>query len=236
MADTIGHPNDMLRRVTSLSVLALAVGTAAVARAQFGAPPGQAPRSDTPAGIYRRERNGQGIDQWVRAFESDDPQRRLEVMDDLGRSSDSRAIPYLLKALDDSDLRIQAKAIDYLGLRRSSDATAVLVRKLFLSGAPSAMRQHILSALGKIGDPSASRAILDFVSQEKSADVRGTGIYALGALGDPTISDELQRLGENETDPGVKRLVDEALAKMIHRPSPKTETLVPPTNNEIIPP
>ncbi|MBI2963642.1 MAG: HEAT repeat domain-containing protein [Deltaproteobacteria bacterium] len=224
----------MIRRAVPWSVFALLLA-AAPARAQFGTAPGQGPRSDTPEARHRHQRNGESLDQWVRVLASEDAQRRLEVMDDLGRSADSRAITHLLKALDDPDPRIQAKAIDYLGLRRASDATPVLVRKLFWRGAPLAMRQHILSALGKIGDPSASRSILDFVAQEQSADVRGTGVYALGEIGDLTIRDDLKRLGDGEGDPRVKLLVKEALAKITHLPRPKTETFVPPSQ-KVVPP
>lgn len=230
MAVAIGHRIFMHRRASSRSILALVLAAAAVARAQYGTPPGAGPRSDTPEAIYRHERNGQSFDQWVRVLESEHADRRLEVMDDVGRSSNSRAVDYLLKGLDDPDLRIQAKAIDYLGIRRAADATPVLVRKLFLTDAPSGMRQHILSALGKIGDPSASRPILDFVSQEKSPAVRGTGVYALGEIGDLTIRDDLKRLGDGEADPRVKHLVDEALAKMTTHPRPKSQTFVPPSD------
>jgi hypothetical protein len=235
MRVVIGHRISMNRRAISRSVLALALAGEAVVRAQYGAVPGVEPRSDTPEARYRHERNGGTLDQWLRVLESPDDGRRLEVMDDLGRSTDPRAITYLLKAIDDPDPRIQAKAIDYLGIRRATDATPVLIRKLFLTGAPSAMRQHILSALGKIGDPSASRPILDFATQETSADVRGTAVYALGEIGDQTIQEDLKRLGNDEADPRVKQLVDEALVKMTTLSRPKSQTFVPPSE-KVVPP
>lgn len=210
-------------------VALLALVGAVPARAQFGQRPGvdeSAP--DAPATRYRHERNGASLDQWLRVLESDDADRRLSAMDDLGTSTDQRAVTFLLRALDDPDPRIEAKAIDYLGNRRATDATSVLVRKLFSKGAPSAMRQHVLTALGKIGDPSASRPILDFVRHERSPEVRGTGVYALGEIGDLSVRDDLRRFGQREPDPRVKRLVDEALAKIATLPRPKNTGFVPP--------
>ena len=127
--------------------------------------------------------------------------QRLRGVEDLGQSSDPRAVNHLLKAMGDADLRVQARAIDYLGARRASDATPLLVQKLFLAGAPGPLRQRVLTSLGRIGDPSASRPILDFLAQEQNADVRGTAIYALGEIGDVTIRDELVKLGDEEKDP-----------------------------------
>lgn len=207
---------------------ALLACLAAPAVAQYGKPPEAAPPPDSPAERYRHARTGYTVDEWAKALESDDADRRLEVMDDLGRSTDARAENYLLKAIDDPDPRIQAKAIDYLGDRRTVDATPVLVRKLFAAGAPDAMRQHILSALGKIGDPKASRPIFDFVTQERSPEVRGTGVYALGEIGDLAIHDELERFGAVEPDGRVRSLVREALVKIVRLPRPKEEVFVPP--------
>jgi HEAT repeats/PBS lyase HEAT-like repeat len=220
---------DLSRARRLLTLLCLA--SAMPVYAQYGEPPGlDVSPPNAPETLYRHERNGDTLDQWLRVLESQDADRRLEVMDDLGRSPDTRAITYLLRALDDPDVRIEAKAIAYLGNRRSSDATSVLVRKLFSKGAPTAMRQHILAALGKIGDPNASRAILDFVGQEKSPEVRGTAVYALGEIGDVTICDDLRQLGRQEPDPRVKHLVDEAVAKIVTLPRPKDRGFVPPSS------
>jgi len=222
----------MDRAAAQRLVALLCVVGATSLHAQYGQRPGTdvAPPDD-PETRYRHERNGDDLDQWLRVLESEDAERRLEVMDDLGRSPDHRAVTYLLKAIDDPDPRIEAKAIDYLGNRRAPDATSVLVRKLFSKGASTAKRQHILAALGKIGDPEASRSILDFVAQESSAEVRGTGVYALGEIGDLTVCEELRRFGRQESDPRVKHVVDEALAKIVTLPRPKDRGFVPPSSS-----
>ncbi len=212
---------------------ALLLCFAGPARAQSGQPIESVPPPNKPSEYYRHEKVGNSIEEWARALDSLEPDRRLEVMDDLGRSADNRADTYLLKAIEDPDARIQAKAIDYLGSRRSSDATSVLVRKLYASNAPQAMRLHILSALGKIGDPKASRPIFDFVTRERSPDVRGTGIYALGEIGDLTIRDELEVFGKSEPDPRVKHIVQDAITKIARLPRPKERPFEQPSESII---
>ena len=131
---------------------------------------------------------------------------------------------YLLKAMGDADLRVQLRAIDYLGSHRASDATPLLVQKLYLKGSPDGLRQHVLTALGRIGDPSASRPIVDFLSQEDNADVRGTAIYALGEIGDVTVQEDLRKIGDQENDARLKGLVDEALTKIAQTPETAVRT------------
>lgn len=223
----------MNRGSTLGATSALLFWLAGPALAQYGKPAEAAPPPDAPVERFRHARIGTSVEEWARALESRDSDRRLEVMDDLGRSTDSRAETYLLKAVDDPDARIQAKAIDYLGDRRAPDATSVLVRKLFMTGAPTGLRQHILSALGKIGDPKASRPIFDFVTHERSADVRGTGVYALGEIGDLAIREELEGYADDEPDPRVKHLVHEALVKIVRLPRPKEQVFVPPPDSII---
>jgi len=214
--------------------LALALGELGQAQAQYGPSPYHAGPPDV-RNPYDRARDGGNVDQWTRLLDSADFRQRLRAVEDLGQSPDPRALNPLLKAVGDPDLRVEARAIDYLGARRASDATPLLVQKLFLTGAPNALRQRVLTALGRIGDPSASRPILDFLGQEPSADVRGTGIYALGEIGDLTIREELRKLGDRESDPRLKQLVDEALMKIATLPRPEKKEFVPPSSG-VVPP
>src|SRR5262245_35408650 len=197
----IGHPA-LVRLMTSLAAI-LTVAFAPIAAAQYGVSPYRATSPDG-RGHYDRARDGGTIDEWAKLLDSPDPSERMRGVDDLGQSPDAHAVNYLLKALGDSDLRIQARAIDYLGARRSADATPLLIQRPGLAGRPNAWRQRVLTALGRIGDPSASRPILDFLGQEPNADVRGTGIYALGEIGDLMIRDDLRSFGDKEKDPRLK--------------------------------
>ena len=222
----------MIRRFALCFSLAFAA--LGEARAQYGPSPYHAGPPDV-RNPYDRARDGGNVDQWARLLDSADPRLRLRAVEDLGQSLDPRAVDPLLKDVGDPDLRVEARAIDYLGARRAADATPLLVQKLFLTGAPNGLRQRVLTALGRIGDPSASRAILDFLGQEPSADVRGTGIYALGEIGDVTIGEELRTLGNRESDPRLKKLVDEALMKITTLPRPEKKEFVPPASG-LVPP
>ena len=175
---------------------------------------------------------GVDVDRVGRRLDSEDPKERLDAVEALGRSTQSsKAVTYLLKAINDTDPRVQAKAIDFLGSRRSMEATSALVQKLFMVGGGSALRQRVLTALGRIGDSSASRPILDYLDREKNPDVRGTAIYALGEIGDLTVRDDLTKLEQTEEDPRLKRLVAEALIKIATVRRPKKQEFVPPSSN-----
>jgi HEAT repeat protein len=212
-----------------VSVVALLVAVSltgpSVARAQLGLNPYHAGPQDSRS-PYAKALDGTNVDQWGHRLDSTNVKDRLLAVEDLGQSDSPRAVTYLLKAMGDKDLRVQSRAIDFLGSHRASDATPLLVQKLYLKGIPTGLRQHVLTALGRIGDPSASRPIVDYLSQEGNRDVRGTGIYALGEIGDITVEDDLRRIGDQESDARLKTLVDEALTK-IARP-PKQQYIPPP--------
>ncbi len=214
----------MRASLVALALVATFAGSQ-TARAQMGVSPYHTGRPDT-RGPYAKALDGGTVEQWARHLESSDARERLLAVEDLGQSDDPHALTYLLKAMGDRDLRIQTRAIDYLGAHRASDATPLLVQKLYLKGTPDGMRQHVLTALGRIGDPSASRPILDFLSQEVNPKLRGTGIYALGEIGDLSVQDDLRRIGDREIDPRLKGLVDDALTKIARPPK---QQYIPPS-------
>jgi HEAT repeat protein len=228
-------------RVRLASVLfAVVVGGVDVARAQFGQDPYPSPQTPYRApvdsrGRLEREQRGNDVEQFAKRLESSDPADRIEAVEDLGLSSDSRAVNYLLKAVGDPDPRVQVLAVDFLGDRRSTDAAPLLVQKLFLTGAPQPFRLHLLAALGKIGDPRSSRPILDFISQEANADTRGTAIYTLGEIGDISVRQDLQRVRDGENDPRVQKVADDVLAKLGSGARPANDRFVPPSN-ALVPP
>jgi HEAT repeat protein len=105
-----------------------------------------------------------------------------------------------------------------------------LIQKLFTVGTRDRLRQRIVMTLGKIGDPRATKPLLQYVSQDVSPDIRGAGIYAIGEIADRSASEELQRLSDEETDPRLKRLAHDALVKVSSRvPAKATKTSPFPT-------
>ena len=106
----------------------------------------------------------------------------------MSESTDPAAVAYLVQALGDPDMRVKAKAIDACGTLRATDATPVLVQQLFLRGTDPEVKQRILAALGKIGDPRAAKPIKEFLGRDLDHATRGTAIFALGDIGAPGVA------------------------------------------------
>jgi len=213
-------------RLVPLGVWLATVALLPAAHAQQYDVPGRAGNVFSSAGDssvqnrFNKAKKGQNISEWVRRLDEDDPDRRFEAVKSLGDSNDPKAIDYLIQAVNDSDPRIEAKAVDYLGKLHAADATPFLVQKLFTVGTKQRLRQRIVMTLGKIGDPRASHPLLHFVQQDSSIDIRGAGIYAIGEIGDASIREELEAFSETENDPRLKRLASEALMKIATRQPP----------------
>ena len=210
-------------RAAGLAILLLAV--APPAHAQYGVP-GAASEVFSSAGDssvqsrYNKAKKGSNIQEWAKRLSDDDPERRLEAVKSFGDSNDPKSVDYLVQAVNDTDPRVQAKAIDYLGKLHAIDATPFLIQKLFTVGTKQKLRHRILMALGKIGDPRASKPILQYVMQDDNLDTRGAGIYAIGEIGDQTVRDELKLYAEVEENPQLKQLASEALMKIALRQPP----------------
>jgi HEAT repeat protein len=182
---------------------------------------------NSPEARYSKAQKGANLSDWVRRLDANDPTKRLEAVKSLGESNDPQAIAYLIQAVNDPDPRIEAKAVDYLGKLHAADSTPFLIQKLFTVGTRDRLRQRIVMTLGKIGDPRASRPLLQYVSQNVNPDIRGAGIYALGELADQSIHDDLKRFIEEQDDPQLKRLASEALTKVSTRQQAPTRRTSP---------
>jgi HEAT repeat protein len=97
---------------------------------------------------------------------------------------------------------------------KATVATPVLVQHLFLVTTEAQMKQRILAALGKIGDPAATRPIAEFLQRDLDPATRGTAIYALGDIGSADATATLEKISEKDENPTQRRLAREALAKV----------------------
>jgi HEAT repeat protein len=122
-------------------------------------------------------------------------------------------------------MRVRIKAIDVLGNIRAKEATPILVQQMFLRDTEPTVKQHILAALGKIGDPRSVQPLLDVVGQDSPTTIRGAAIYALGEIGDRKALPKLETLARNSGDDDVRRLAGEAVRKINEKPAP---AVVPP--------
>lgn len=196
----------------TLSVIAL---SALDATAQLGGLglPGQGPKSST-----RQTNPGSSdLDESTKNLRDEDAATRLEAVKQLAASNDKKAVEHLIEATADLDPRVKIKAIDALGTLRAADATPVLVQVLYMRESEPWLKQRVLVALGKIGDTRSARPITDFLSRDVDLQTRGTAIYALGEIGDPSSVPELKRMGETATDETSQRLVHDAIAKIEQR-------------------
>jgi HEAT repeat protein len=142
----------------------------------------QLPESSThqSAERYQRATVGATPEEWVRHLDDRRADVRLEAVKLLAESNDPKADEYLMQAVDNSDPRVAAAAIDALGKLEAKNATSFLADRLAMAGTSSGLRQRILVALGRIKDPKAEHAVLSFVQAESDPALRSLGIRVLG--------------------------------------------------------
>ena len=161
------------------------------------------------------------LDEALRNFNSDDEATRLDGVGQLGNVEDEpKAIGYLLQAANDPDSAIRLKAVDVLGQVRTKDAVGPLVQQLFMRDTDAVTKQHILVALGKIGDPKATKPILDFLARDGDRSIRGNAIFALGDIGDQAALEPLQHIADGN-DAALRSVAQTAVRKIRERPAPE---------------
>lgn len=207
-------------RLAAGCALAVAVAAQSPAAGQISA--------DQVRQRYDRQTKGANVDEFARQLDDDDPLERLKGVRSLAESNDAAAVPFLVQALGDPDMRVKAKAIDACGTLRAADATPVLVQQLFLRGTDPEVKRRILAALGKIGDQRAATPIMEFLGRDLDHATRGTAIFALGDIGAPESIEFLQTVERTEPHPTLKRLAREAQAKVkYHQAMRQTEANEP---------
>lgn len=185
---------------------------------------------------YEKNTKGTSIDDFVKNLGSDDASKRLEAVKSLGATKDNKAVAYLLQALGDTDVRVQAKAVDMLGNMRATDAVPVLVQYLFLRTTQTDMKPLILVALGKIGDTRAAMPIVEYLQRDLDPATRGTAIFALGEIGAPESVEALSGIAAKPNeDQTVRRLASEAVAKVEARQAVLRKEVKGPSENFLEP-
>jgi hypothetical protein len=220
-------PPPMQRRVVGLvaGIAGIAMLTA-TARAQPTPNDNRGTGGSNLRDRYEKPRQQQKLDDAIRKFGEEDIQARLEGVEGLGENAgDAKAIEYLLRGAADADLSVRVKSIDVVGNARLKQAVPLLVQQLFMRDTTLATKQHILASLGKIGDPSATKPILDFLARDVDPSVRGSAVYALGDIGDRAALPSLEKLAKTTTDENFRGLTQSAIRKIEQKPAP---AVVPP--------
>ncbi len=174
-----------------------------------------------------RQKKGSNVQEWVRRLKNDKPETRLEAVKSLGDSKDPKAIEPLMNATADIDIRVKVKAIDYLGTLKATDATPLLVQQLFLREIGPGIKQKVLVALGKIGDPRGAEPIMEFLKRKLDQRTKGTALFALREVGNDKVLPFLDNLAHSEQSPPLRRLAAEAAEDIRHRLSPEFSPVVP---------
>ncbi len=111
---------------------------------------------------------------------SDDPQKRLDAVTDLGKYDIALTEQHLLRALDDPDRRVRNAAAKTLGQGGSRKAVPRLIE--WLSSGESKTKQVAAGALGDIGGPDATQALTRTLGDTDDA-VRLQAVKAVGEIG-----------------------------------------------------
>jgi len=160
------------------------------------------------------------------ALASKDASIRLAAMDALGPllGTDARAGDVLVEHLADDDLEVRILAAQYLGTLHVGAATPKLVA-LSGPGNPPRLRHAAIDALGEIGRPEATKALLD-VLREGPTDLHRSAATSLSYIADPAAITPLIVLIRSDRGPTRYQAVRALGATMRGRPDNAGRTLL----------
>ena len=152
------------------------------------------------------------------ALGSKDAAIRLAAMEALRPliGNDARAGDVLMEHLADEDLEVRVLAAEYLGLLRVGAASPKLT-SLAGPGNPTRLRMAAIDALGKIGRPEATKALLD-VLREGPAELHGSAATALSYIDDPSAIAALSSQAQTDRGPTRHEVVRALGATLRGRP------------------
>ena len=171
---------------------------------------------DTHAAVqrYNRVARGASVDEWHRRIFEEDVQTRLEAVESLGKDGGEESVKPLLDATADSDPRVRAKAIDYLGMIGDRHATPLLTQYLFLNDVDDHSKQRILVALGRIKDPESVDKLQLFAQKTDDEVLQCAALHALGEVGAPSSKTFVERYAQADEPEQIQRIAVDALAKI----------------------
>lgn len=176
-----------------------------------------------------KQKRGSGpeLEEIVRRLGNDRPETRMAAVKSLGEMRNPKVIDYLLNATADVDIRVKVKAIEYLGNMRATDATTALAQQLFLRDVHSGVKNKVLIALGKIGDPRGATPIMEFLRRRLDMPTKGVALFALKEVGTEDVLTFLDEFSRVEESILLRRLAADAAMDIRNRLSPEFAPVVP---------
>ena len=121
------------------------------------------------------------IDEWVLRLEYRNPDIRVQAAEYLGSHGDRRAVPALIKALGDSEVRVRFAAAGALGKLEDKRAVDTLVARV--SDSEMMVALEAVAALAAIGGDRSLEALQTLAGQG-DGPVRLGALESLGLMGD----------------------------------------------------
>jgi HEAT repeat protein len=137
----------------------------------------------------------------LRALASKDAAIRVAAMEALRPlvGSDARAGDVLIEHLTDEDLEIRVLAAEYLGLLKVGAAIPKLT-SLAGAGNPTRLRRAAIDALGEIGKPEATKALIA-VLKDGPGELHPAAATSLSYIADPAAITPLIQLARTDRSP-----------------------------------
>jgi len=130
----------------------------------------------------------------------------------LGVLQAKSALPLLLQTAEDpKDFFLRLMSLQALVTWKAPEAYPVMVRRL--EDPLPEMRAMALTGIAVLHDPRGVEPVLAVLS-DSNAEVRATAVATLTVLGDPKVRPQLEALQEKESDPNVRYVLENALAKI----------------------
>ena len=143
---------------------------------------GQIPAELTPDNAARLRRQ----------IEGGSSEEKRTALFDIRNLQSAEASALAIRALNDKDELVRSTAASSVIYLPKSDAVRVLVP--LLSDKAEFVRREAAHALGDVGDPAATTALIRLLENEKIFEVRTSTALALGKLGDPAAVESLLRI------------------------------------------
>ncbi len=168
----------------------------------------------------------------LRALGSKDAAIRVAAMESLRPliGSDARAGDVLIEHLADEDLEIRVLAAEYLGLLKVSVAIGKLT-SLAGPGNPTRLRRAAIDALGEIGKPDATAALLT-VLKEGPGELHASAATALSYIADPAAIAPLVALAQSDRSSTRHQVVRALGATLRSKPDPAARKVLRELANE----